>query len=127
MDMTNTHDYLATLLNLSYPYQIKGVQILKEPNQKPQITINIDVDKAYRPANFLWLQGYQMHRWRHLNLFEYVCYLQCNVPSYFDRDTQKSFFLDVPWGRQKSSFTYIFEAYVTNSFQEGEQGQGQGV
>ena len=38
--------------------------------------------------------------------------MRCKVPSYFDKETQKSFTLDVPWARQGSGFSLVFEQYV---------------
>lgn len=107
-----TSDLFSNLLGLSYPYQVTNVETVLDTNQNQTVVIIIEIDKTYRPQANLWIQGYYEREWRHLNLFQYPCYLHCKVPSYFDKDTQKSFTLDVPWSRQGSGFSMVFEQYV---------------
>lgn len=44
--------------------------------------------------------------WRHLNFFQYRCYIHANVPMIeCSKDGVKT--VDVPWGREKSGFTLM--------------------
>lgn len=107
-----TSELFTNLLGLSYPYQVMSVETVLDTNQKQIVVISIEIDKTYRPKENLWIQGYYEREWRHLNLFQYPCYLRCKVPSYFDKDLQRSFTLEVPWSRQGSGFSLVFEQYV---------------
>ena len=49
--------------------------------------------------------------WRHLNFFEHVTYLHARVPR-TECDTCGIGLVSVPWAREGSGFTLLFEAYI---------------
>lgn len=49
--------------------------------------------------------------WRHLNFFEHKCYLHCGVPRILGEDG-KVRQVAVPWAREGSGFTLLFEAFT---------------
>lgn len=49
-------------------------------------------------------------QWRHLNFFEHKCYLHCRVPRIKDSEGKVKL-IEVPWSRQGSGFTLLFEAF----------------
>ena len=53
----------------------------------------------------------QKRTWRHLNFFEHKTYLTCKVPR-IETCSGKVRLVNVPWSRENSGFTLLFEAYV---------------
>ena len=53
----------------------------------------------------------QSRQWRHLNFFQHLCYLHCDVPR-VRTATGHTVLVDVPWSNVGSSFTLLFEAYA---------------
>lgn len=49
--------------------------------------------------------------WRHLNFFQYKAYIHCDVPR-CKCDEHKVKQIDVPWTREGSGFTLLFEAFI---------------
>jgi len=50
--------------------------------------------------------------WQHLNFFQHLCFLHCNVPRIKDQSSGKVRQVEVPWARQGSGFTLLFEAFA---------------
>jgi transposase len=71
----------------------------------------------YRPGHFQDSSGKSnVHdrverTWRHLNFFEHKCYLHCRVPRVIGEDGKVKQ-VDVPWAREGSGFTLLFEAFA---------------
>lgn len=49
--------------------------------------------------------------WRHLNFFQHKCYLHLRTPSTICPDCGVRLWIP-PWGRKKSGFTLLFEAFI---------------
>jgi transposase len=49
--------------------------------------------------------------WRHLNFFEHKCFLHCRVPRVLGEDGKVKQ-VEVPWAREGSGFTLLFEAFT---------------
>ena len=49
--------------------------------------------------------------WRHLNFFQYKCFIHFRTPSTKCDDCGAHIFVQ-KWGRQQSGFTMLFEAFV---------------
>ena len=49
--------------------------------------------------------------WRHLNFFQYKCYLHMRTPRTICPKCGERLWLP-PWGRKQSGFTVLFEAFV---------------
>ena len=55
--------------------------------------------------------------WRHLNFFQYACYLKVRVPRIDCRDDGVRQ-IDVPWARDAADFTFLFEAFAMTLVRE---------
>lgn len=79
--------FFEQLLGLSAPYKI--IKIERKPSDEQEsesVHIYIEVSKDYRPVNASQVKS-TMHdtvarTWRHLDLFQYTCYIHCEVPKF---------------------------------------------
>jgi len=55
--------------------------------------------------------------WRHLNFFQYACYLTVRVPR-IDCQTDGVHQVDVPWARDGADFTFLFESLAMTLVRE---------
>lgn len=114
-----TSTFFTTLLGLHYPYSI--TQITDQKNEKGQVTrvdIYITIAADYFPpidkGIKVWQHDKISRTWRHLDLFQYACYLHCDVPKYKYQTDSKTYCrtLEVPWARSGSRFSLLFEQMV---------------
>jgi transposase len=111
----NSKEIFALALNLESPWYIKDVGLKKEKNDPiGYLTIEIDFKKG---AKFLMEDGQsytaydtEIKKWQHLNFFEHKCYIVARVPRVKMKNS-KVRMVQVPWARQGSGFTLLFEAY----------------
>lgn len=105
-----TDFFFEQLLSLSHPYEITKVE-----RKDLSVHIHISVSAEYHPMDSAGTLGIrhdtEARTWRHLDLFEYPCYLHCSVPKFKYKKGNDSYVetLKVPWGRPKSGFTLQFE------------------
>jgi transposase len=59
----------------------------------------------------------QDHKWRHLNFFQYECYLEARVPRVRCKRCGVKL-VKVPWARPHCGFTYLFEGLVMSLVQQ---------
>ena len=116
MDLSN---FFEGLLNLNEPYKIVNIERKVADEKTPEsVHIYIEVSKDYRPVNEVSIQGIrhdvEPRTWRHLDLFQYICYLHCEVPKFKYGQGKDSYVetLKVPWSRSGSGFTLLFESLV---------------
>jgi transposase len=55
--------------------------------------------------------------WRHLNFFQYACYLTVRVPR-TDCPADGILQIDVPWAREGADFTFLFESFAMTLVRE---------
>jgi len=55
--------------------------------------------------------------WRHLNFFQYACYLVVRVPR-IDCHEDGILQIDVPWAREGADFTFLFESFAMTLVRE---------
>ena len=55
--------------------------------------------------------------WRHLNFFQYACYLTVRVPR-IDCPDDGILQIDVPWAREGADFTFLFESFAMTLVRE---------
>lgn len=111
-----TPRFFEQLLNLSAPFSVSKVEYQQDEESKlstssVHIYIDVDTSSTYHPLNSK-IHDYEDRSWRHLNLFQYACYLHCRVPKYKDKKTQKVTTLPVPWAVLNSGFTLLFEEFA---------------
>lgn len=104
----------AKLLHVQAPFSITEIRFFDEDDQQA-VELIVAVDPAFRPLDEsgqrCTLHSYYERRWRHLNLFEYRCYLRCRLPRYQSTQGQVKT-LEVPWARPGTHFTLLFEQHA---------------
>jgi len=110
----NTHDIFTLALGLQAPWEVNDVHFEDSGSHR---TLHIDISFT-RGSQFPDDSGEPCpvhdtieRSWRHLNFFEHECYLHCRVPRI---KTSKGNVrqVDVPWAREGSGFTLLFEAFA---------------
>lgn len=113
--------FFEQLLGLSAPYKVRKI----EQEEKPELCVHIyvEISKDYRPKNKSLVEGsphdIEKRTWRHLDLFQYPCYIHCEVPKFKYGIGKNSYVetLVVPWSRPNSGFTLMFEQLVMSFLQ----------
>jgi transposase len=111
-----TEILFSHLLNISLPFEVSKVIYKDEPSEtlpKKSVHIYISVERSaeYRPLDSS-IHDYEDRTWRHLNLFQYPCYIHCSVPKYKDKVSNKVKTLSVPWAKPGLGFTILFEEFA---------------
>jgi transposase len=111
-----TNLLFTQLLNIELPFSVSSVVYKDEKcesSKKKSVHIYISVDTGleYRPNESI-INGYEKRTWRHLNLFQYPCYIHCRVPKYQDKISKKVKTLEVPWAKSGLGFTLLFEEFA---------------
>jgi transposase len=106
----NSEQIFNLALGLQPPWIIKEISFNVVDNRRV-----LDIEIGYISGNFVDETGrstvydHKDRRWRHLNFFEHECYIKCSVPRIKVEDCIKT--VEVPWARQGSGFTLMFEAF----------------
>lgn len=108
-----TNVLFTQLLNIKLPFIVSSVVYEDDESNKKSVHIHISVDTSleYRPSESI-INGYEERTWRHLNLFQYPCYIHCRVPKYQDKISKKVKTLEVPWAKSGLGFTLLFEEFA---------------
>jgi transposase len=107
----NSEHIFGLALGLKAPWRISNID-LKDVDTSKELHISID----YESGHFVDAQGKSTvhdrveRKWKHLNFFEHQCYIHCRVPRVIQQDGKVKT-VSVPWARQGSGFTLLFEAY----------------
>jgi transposase len=112
--MNNTQDIFTLALGLEKPWIVREVSFKSETdNAFKTLHIYIDFSKGSTfKYNDLDLKCYDTEdkTWQHLNFFQHKCYLHARVPR-VRLPSGKVHRVQVPWAREGSGFTLLFEAY----------------
>lgn len=111
-----TNLLFTQLLNIELPFSVSSVVYKDEESESLKkksvhIYISVDTGKEYRPNESI-INDYEERTWRHLNLFQYPCYIHCRVPKYQDKISKKVKTLEVPWAKSGLGFTLLFEEFA---------------
>jgi transposase len=111
----NSKELFQLALGLQAPWDVHDIRF--EQTESGQKSLHITIGFA---------RGCQFHdetgvpcpvhdtlerEWRHLNFFQHKCYLYCNVPR-IRCTSGKVRQVAVPWAREGSGFTLLFEAFA---------------
>jgi transposase len=112
--------FFSKLLGLEAPFYLTEIRHLDEEEGQP-LELVVEVDPNYRRLDShdqpCTLHSYYERRWRHLAVMQYPCYIRCRVPRY--RTSQGTIeTLEVPWAREGSRFTLLFEALAMHWIEE---------
>lgn len=106
----NSEQIFSLALGLQAPWEIKAISFKIVDNKRV-----LEIEIGYLNGSFVDKQGkstvydHRERKWRHLNFFEHECYLICKLPRISSAEGIK--IVEVPWARQGSGFTLMFEAF----------------
>lgn len=107
----NSKEIFQLALNLQEPWFVSKVELKNESKGK-ELHLTIE----YKSGFFIdsnkksTIHDRKDREWRHLNFFEHQCYLHCKVPRVKEPNGSVKQ-VEVPWAREGSGFTLLFEAY----------------
>lgn len=100
---------LTSLLPVESPFELFRVE---KQEEKQEVHLYLQVSKDYLPAAQHSLHSYYQRSWEHLKLFEYRCFIHCQVPIYRNKNTGKFIKASVAFARDHSRFTLLYEQEV---------------
>lgn len=113
--MTNTSEFnlFSVAIGICSPWTIDKTELIPSQKREGRLELHIYVSfpkgsKFPCPICGDEYTAYDTRErlWRHLNFFQYRCYIHANVPMIeCSKDGVKT--VDVPWGREKSGFTLM--------------------
>jgi transposase len=114
--MQNSNQIFELALGLTVPWFIKNIEIqVSEKGKQGQIDIYIDFVNG---TKFKDDNEYDQHvydttnkTWQHLNFFQHTCYLHARIPRLINKEGHVHTLNTVPWAREGSKFTLLFEAF----------------
>ena len=99
---------LSDLLPILPPFELDRVE---RDESKHEIHLHLKLSKERVPIDYS-LHSHYPRTWEHLKLFEYCCFIHCNLPIYKHNSTGKLKKADVSFSRDYSRFTLKYEAEV---------------
>jgi transposase len=113
----HTTEIFNIALGLSRPWYISEVELLAITESKEkELHIYPDFEKGFKfkTGNNSSSSAYDTEEkmWQHLNFFQHRCCLHARVPRVKDAVSGKVSRVQVPWAREGSGFTLLFEAYA---------------
>ena len=110
----NSEHLFRLALGITEPWKITNVRF-EQTETSQELHIDIDFSRGSKfvdtSGNACHVHDTKLKTWRHLNFFQHACYLHCRVPRIKTSD-RKTKLVEIPWARQGSGFTLLFEAYV---------------
>ena len=116
-------EMFSMALGLSKPWFIEKVEFVElESSRKKELHLFLDYEKGHsfevgiHSSNRIY--DHHEKKWRHANFFEHECFLHAHVPRVINKD-EKPVLVSVPWARQGSQFTLLFEAFSFGLVESG--------
>ena len=114
--INNSVNLFQLALQLNDPWNVKEIYYeddLETKESELHIVIGFTKGAEFKDKDMLSYKAFDTieKTWRHLNFFQFKCYLHCNVPR-IQTQTGETKMVDVPWSRQHSGFTLLFEAFA---------------
>lgn len=108
----NSKKIFELALQLESPWNISDVKF-NETDDKGELHIYLSYTQGFYKDSKGKSKVYDHvdRSWRHLNFFQHKCYLHCSVPRIKDEQTGSVKQVNVPWAREGSGFTLLFEAF----------------
>ena len=117
--MNNT-EIFTLALGVIDPWKITDTKMLSSPDKKGKLELHIYIDflpgTSFKcPTCGKECKAYDTKErvWRHMNFFQYKCYIHARVPRITCPDDGIKT-VDVPWGREGSGFTLLMEGVILN-------------
>ena len=113
--MENSKKLFEIALQLESPWYIEDVKFKLIGKSFGQLDIYLDFTKGAKfqdeTGTACPVHDTKIKTWRHLDIFQHVCYLHARVPRI--KITSGSVrMVQVPWARPNSGFTLLFEAFA---------------
>ena len=102
-------DQLTELLPISYPFILLRVE---REEALREVHLYLEISAAHPIPDGYSLHSHYSRTWEHLKLFEYRCFMHCNLPVYRDRKTKSLKKAEVSFSRDYSRFTLQYEHEV---------------
>lgn len=109
----NSKEIFGIALGLSSPWYVERVEFLDSSDSK-ELHLYLNFERGYHfPTSTGSSTAYDTveRTWQHLNFFQHRCYLHARVPRVKTEDNSIHQ-VSVPWARENSGFTLLFEAYA---------------
>lgn len=110
----NSIELFTMALGLTEPWRVSKAEFETVGNSQ-ELHLWIEYTKGYKfsVGNSAPQTAYDTveKKWRHLNFFQHKCYIHAKVPRIRTSDHEIKM-VEVPWARQESGFTMLFEAYA---------------
>jgi transposase len=110
----NTENLFKMALGLQEPWYVEKIEFGNKSKTERELNIHINFKRG---AKFKVSEGKETtaydtieRKWEHLSFFEHKCYIHARVPRI--KTTEGIENVEVPWARQNSGFTLLFEAYA---------------
>jgi len=102
-------------LNITPPWYIEQISFSKE-DRRMDIYVAFSKDGVFTcpgcKAETSRIHDIRERTWRHLNFFQYKCYIHCQLPRIFCKSCEEIKDVDVPWARKGSGFTLLMEGLI---------------
>lgn len=124
MDSMSQTDIFTTALGLGEPWSVKSVEFVPSAKNEQVREVHITVD--FREGSTFpcpecgtacAVHDTKQKTWRHLNFFQYRCYIHARVPRVACPE-HKVKLVAVPWARAGSGFTVLMEAVLLTMMQK---------
>jgi len=117
--MSGLESLFTKALKLEPPWQIEKIDF---DEKKGIIRVYLDFPRGSEfccPTCGKAVKAYDTKEkeWRHLNFFQYACYLVVRVPR-IDCSVDGVLQVDVPWAREGADFTFLFESLAMTLVRE---------
>lgn len=101
-------EQLSHLLPILAPFELERME-KDEPKQ--EVHLYLRVNKEHLPPDHT-LHSYYEREWEHLKLFQYRCFIHCQIPIYKEKKSGKFTKAEISFSRDHARFTLLYEAEV---------------
>jgi len=110
----------TSALGLNAPWRVGSVEL---NTAQKRIDFHLTCDAKYLPCPLCHQADQSIHdrlprQWRHLDFFQYEAWLHADLPRVKCEHCGKTTQVEVPWAREGSGFTLLFEALALSLCQD---------
>ena len=110
----------TSALGLSAPWRVAGVEL---NTAQKRIDFKLTCDAKYLSCPLCHKADQSIHdrverQWRHLDFFQYEAWLHAQLPRVKCTGCAKTTQVEVPWAREGSGFTLLYEALALSLCQD---------
>ncbi len=109
------HKIFEIALGEISPWFIHKIELLTSESGQEELHVVLDFPRGseFKDEDGVLCKAWdtQYHTWRHLNFFQYKCYIHAWVPR-IKNSKGKVTKVKVPWSEQNQGFTFMMEEYI---------------